>query len=479
MSASGIDTPPSSGELPKAFKLRQEVSGAKLPCRVVKPHQRNPNYVGREDIKLRLREKLRPREGLVQIQQSYALCGLGGVGKTETALNYVFEYMEDYQALLWAHADTRAKLLESFAHFAIELGLMEQGDSNYTGRDLVKEWFERASTYRASLKTPNANDKLSIAVPWLLILDNADSGDKEDFFHEFWPAGDYGSILITSRDTTLYKSVGGEVLSGFAESSAVTLLVQLCRPQGRDGRREISGHETEAALRIVEHMGYLPLAITQAAEIIVKDSCLLSDFLEAYNDREILEGSKSVKSIGKPGEKYPYNLSTVWNMSFETLGYDQQAFLNLISFLDPDRIQLELLIEGAARAVSRGINSLSFIDNVSKTNKCKGPVVKSSLVTQNEDLRELWMHRLVRQSCHLRMVPKDRQAAFEMAYWVVKTKWPVPARDNRHRPDLWPMQQAYFAHVQSLAQLYEKSQQEATPLIAGADFAELICDASL
>lgn len=466
-------------EIPKTFKLRQEVLRVRLPCRVVKPHQRNPNYVGREDIKLRLRENLRPREELVQTQRSYALCGLGGVGKTQTALNYVFEYMDDYQALLWAHAASRAKLLESFANFAVELGLMEQGDSNYTGRDLVKEWFERASTYRANMKTPKANDRLAIAVPWLLILDNADSGDKEDFFHEFWPAGDYGSILITSRDTTLYKSVGGEVLSGLAESSAVTLLVQLCRPRGRDGRREISSHETEAALRIVEHMGCLPLAITQAAEVIVKDSCLLSDFLEAYNDREILECSRSVKSIRKPGEQYPFDLSTVWNMSFETLGYEQQAFVNLISFLDPDRIQLELLIEGAARAVSRGIDSLSFIDNVSKTNKCKGPVVKSSLVTQNEDLRELWMHRLVRQSCHLKMTPKDRQAAFEMAYWVVKTKWPVPARDNRHRPDLWPMQQAYFAHVQSLAQLYDKSQQEATPLIAGLDFAELICDASL
>ena len=316
-------------------------------------------------------------------------------------------------------------------------------------------------------------------MPWLLVLDNADSTDKDEFFDEFWPAGEYGSILITSRDTTLYKRVGGEVLSGLAERSAVTLLLQLCRPQGRDGRREVSCHETEAALRIVEHLGYLPLAITHVAEVIVKDSCLLSDFLEAYNDREILECSRSVKSIGKPGEKYPLDLSTVWNMSFETLGYEQQVFVNLISFLDPDRIQLELVIEGAARAVSRGIESLSFIDNVSKMNRCKGPVVKSSLVTQNEDLRELWMHRLVRQSCHWRMTPKDRQAAFEMAYWVVKTKWPVPARDNRHRIDLWPTQQAYFAHVQSLAQLYDKSQQEPTPLIANPDFAELICDASL
>jgi len=314
-------------------------------------------------------------------------------------------------------------------------------------------------------------------VPWLLVLDNADSKDKAALFDEFWPPGNYGSILVTSRDTTLPARLGGEILAELAEESAVELLIKLTKPQWQDPTEPRPYLEENAARRIVAHIRFLPLAITQAAEIIIKDSCLLSDFLDAYNDRELIESTEAVDLI-RPGERYPLNLSTVWNMSFETLSNEQQTFLNLIAFLDPDRIQLQLLTEGAAKAVKRGVHSLSFIENVRKLNKLKGPVVQSALVTQNEKLRELWMHRLVQQSCYMRMPPEERQMAFDMAYWVVKTMWPVPERNNRHRVDLWPTQQAYFAHVQSLAHFYDVSQREGKPLDAGPGFAELLTDAS-
>ena len=140
----GISTP-TAEFVQENLTILQEAPGAKLPCRVVKPHQPNPNFVGRQDVREKLHQTLAPRLEIGGMQQSYALCGLGGVGKTQTALSYVFEYMNDFQALLWAPADSRAKLLESFTNFAFELGLMKDGDSNRTGRDLLKKWFEQAS----------------------------------------------------------------------------------------------------------------------------------------------------------------------------------------------------------------------------------------------------------------------------------------------------------------------------------------------
>ncbi len=136
--------------MPQAFRISQRMPTARLPCRLVRPHQRNPHYVGRMETRLKLRQRLAPRSNGEKVQKWYSLCGLGGVGKTQTALNYVFEHMEDFQAVLWAHTDTRAKLLESFATFAVELGLMEEGDSNLTGRDLLKRWFEDTSKTLAS-----------------------------------------------------------------------------------------------------------------------------------------------------------------------------------------------------------------------------------------------------------------------------------------------------------------------------------------
>lgn len=259
----------------------------------------------------------------------------------------------------------------------------------------------------------------------------------------------------------------------------MSLLLKLTNRHWQETCNQSSSLEVLAALRIVAHVGYLPLGIIQAAEIIVHDSCLLSDFLDAYNDRELIEGPGSNRLSMVPGGNYSLNLSTVWNMSFESLDAERQSFLNLISFLDPDRIQLQLLWEGAARAVKMGVGSLAFMDNIRKLNQCKGPLVRSSLVTQNETLRELWMHRLVQQSCHLRMSPTVRQESFNKAYWVVKAMWPVPARENRHGVSLWPVQQAYFAHVQSLAHFYDQSQKDEFPLQAKPEFAELLCDASL
>ena len=137
---------PVSEDVPVAFRFSQETLRAKLPCRIVRPHQRNPNFVGRVQLEQRLQKVLAPRSEIIKGQRSFALCGLGGVGKTQAALNYVFEHMEDFQVVLWAHADTRGKLLEDFGGFAVELGLTKHGDSDHTGRDLLKKWFENAST---------------------------------------------------------------------------------------------------------------------------------------------------------------------------------------------------------------------------------------------------------------------------------------------------------------------------------------------
>lgn len=131
--ARGITTPV-SGVLPAAFRLSREGLTARLPCRVVKPYQRNPNYVGNAELEVRMQRVLAPRSEGPKGQRSFALCGLGGVGKTQTALGYVFEHMEDFEVVLW-----RGKLVEDFRRFAVELGLTERGDFDHTGRDLLKK----------------------------------------------------------------------------------------------------------------------------------------------------------------------------------------------------------------------------------------------------------------------------------------------------------------------------------------------------
>lgn len=113
----------------------------KLPCFVTTPHQENPEFVGREDIEQAIHAALGPTQAVPPAQRTFALCGLGGMGKTQTAVDYVFRHRADFSAVLFAPADSRAKLAESFSRFTVELGLIdEMGSDQNTGKQILKDW---------------------------------------------------------------------------------------------------------------------------------------------------------------------------------------------------------------------------------------------------------------------------------------------------------------------------------------------------
>ena len=145
-------------------------------------------------------------------------------------------------------------------------------------------------------------------------------------------------------------------------------------------------------------------------------------------------------------------------MSFERLEPDQQKLVNLLAFMDPTGIPFNLLPDGAAASQHP---ALAFINTRGKFNKCRGPVVSSSLVIQDDTAQKLRLHRLVQEICHIRMEEVDRQEAFDMAVAVIKAVWPIPLRHNRHRPELWPQQQSYLPHVQSICHFYQEALSEA------------------
>lgn len=117
-----------------------------LPCRIV-PYQRNTNFIGRGSVLQQINTILLPRRHHSSSKSaSMQLCGMGGVGKTQTALSFVFEVWNYFDAILVASADQEDKLLNSYAEFAFRLGLTTSltVDQKETIR-LVMSWFEAAS----------------------------------------------------------------------------------------------------------------------------------------------------------------------------------------------------------------------------------------------------------------------------------------------------------------------------------------------
>jgi hypothetical protein len=114
----------------EALELPETTATTKvnLPCRIVRPYTKNNNFAGRRGVIDEIRSALSPGQGRRDFRKIFALCGSGGVGKTQTALTYVFEAMEEFQAVLWTHSSTQTRLLECFAGFAVELGLISGED---------------------------------------------------------------------------------------------------------------------------------------------------------------------------------------------------------------------------------------------------------------------------------------------------------------------------------------------------------------
>jgi flagellar biosynthesis GTPase FlhF len=116
------------------------------------PHQPNLCFWGREqalqEISLHLAE-----EGENKGLKTFALHGMGGVGKTEIALRYAEMHRLKYDAVFWVTANNVISAGQSMRDIAQSLGLIEskQELKDMLGAILkVKNWFQRVRMYSFS-----------------------------------------------------------------------------------------------------------------------------------------------------------------------------------------------------------------------------------------------------------------------------------------------------------------------------------------
>jgi hypothetical protein len=314
---------------------------------------------------------------------------------------------------------------------------------------------------------------------WLIIFDNLDSEDNKELLDEFKPneQNAAGSVLFTSRDRRLISQYGGRQVPDLDESSAAELLLSLTKQDESEKSYQFT-EERRAAGEVARQLGCYPLALITAANVIVNSQCLLSEFLEAFSLREMVEESEAVQFATNIEGRYSHSLSTVWDMNFKHLEGNERGLLNLLAFLDADGIPSRLLFEGCTKTQKP---ELAFLGSRLKLIQCRKKMLQSSLVEQNAESGELGMHRMVRLICHIKMSPQERQESFTRAVYMVHSAWPVAERHFRHRPELWEDQRAYLPHVQSLCDYYVSSREKDSryePLEADLDFADMLYQAS-
>ncbi|KAL9077564.1 MAG: hypothetical protein Q9157_003316 [Trypethelium eluteriae] len=104
------------------------------------PTVKNSSFHGRTAELQRLEQRLRPGTSPEKLLIA-CLCGLGGIGKTQIALEFAYRFIEDYDAILWISAENSLKLGDSFSGIAHDLGLADNSIQNPNQlRELVRRW---------------------------------------------------------------------------------------------------------------------------------------------------------------------------------------------------------------------------------------------------------------------------------------------------------------------------------------------------
>ena len=387
------------------------------------PYERNLFFTGREEILDQLSTALHNEKSAALTQSPQAISGLGGLGKTQTALEYAYRHQSDYQTILWLNADSRTQLLSDINAIAQLLDLPErhQQDSSLllTG---FKRWLQQ-----------NQN--------WLLILDNA---DDLDLIKELLPRKTRGSTLITTRSQitgTIAHRIEIEKMN--PKEGALFLLRRTGILAPEDPFEQASQQHQQQAKEITNLMDGLPLALDQAGAYIDETRCGLDGYIHLFQTRQ----HDLLKRRGKHVLDHPDPVATTWSLSFEKV---QQAnpmavdILSLCAFLDPESIFEEIFTEGASQLgpVLSTIDEdpLAFNDAITS-------LLNYSLIRRDHTLT---IHRLVQLMLKNGMDQDIQRLWAERAVLVIDYLFPSPEYEN------WSLCLALLPQAKNSAALIEQ-----------------------
>ncbi|KAE8132449.1 violaceus kinesin [Aspergillus pseudotamarii] len=232
------------------------------------PFRRNPRFVGRE-------EEITRAEGLIMQQDSpgrFAICGLGGVGKTQIALElaYRMRNREPECSIFWIQSTSYESVEQTYMSIASRLRMSDIKPAEV--KEKVKAYLSQES-----------------AGKWLFIFDNADNVEmwgkdntNNPVLTDFLPQSEQGHILFTTRSRKVAVKLVSSYVMIISEPDTETAVKIL--QNSLVEKNLLNDHDMATSL--LEQLAFLPLAITQAAAYINENSIGLSDYIILLQSQE-------------------------------------------------------------------------------------------------------------------------------------------------------------------------------------------------
>jgi hypothetical protein len=429
------------------------------------------NFVGREDTFAAIDDwffpQVPPAGPQDQVLPCCCISGLGGMGKTRTAVQYAKTRKDRFDGIFIVQADNAPKLSEAFCKISPTLGL-DNGEEQPSEEEALTVNKHRVLKWLAAPKfSASASDKRLVSKGtatadepnWLIIFDNVENAG---ILGDYWPMSNVGCVLVTTRDDKHSNYLRSRsrmthlCLDALPTSYASKLLLQL-------SFIEAKADNITAASAIVEKLGGVPLAIEHVAAYIDTNRMTLDEFLTFY-DKTMLESQKNDAN----SSSWSHLMATSW--ALDGLSPAAASLIRVYSFGDPDGMEDSVLLKHSIKSLPKDFPA-DETHFSARADLLKGSLIRADTNTTPILIR---MHRLVQDVVLARTTPTQYVQAFAFVVASIMEAWSFTKNKWDHQAEVWPTHETLLPHIFRLAEIASVHGHGGLTLTSKRDFTTLL-----
>ncbi|KAI1668000.1 Tetratricopeptide repeat [Pyrenophora tritici-repentis] len=394
---------------------------------------------------------MRPAQGQRQRQKIHVLRGLGGMGKTQLAVEFARRHHRRFSSVFWLDGRSKDILKRSIASYA---GRIPQGQIPKTSRGYAAD---ASADIDAIVKDVMAWLGRPDNTAWLLIFDNVDreytaqGGDPDAYdVRRYLSGADHGLVLVTTRLARVEQLGESQQLGKVSTEQSQAILESWYKRK----------HDTAESERLLALLDGLPLAIAQAGAYLQESGVGLAKYLGFYEQQwsELMQPDDLADA---PLQDYPErSVWTTWAISYQAIRDRHQHTANLLllwSFLDNKDLWHGLLAAGcrrsavAARMLSEWVGNIASSDL--KFSRAMQLLCNYSLAEHVQEMGSYATHPVVHQWAHHSQGKRFATELSRLA--VVAVGLAVPESSTR---DYAALQRRLLLHGQACSRQIAKSE---------------------